>query len=69
VDDLGEDARRRNFDDHPVRYSIEILGMIAYLVGVSYVSAQLNFPSQQLVLAAGLALGLLLLKLTRSVRR
>lgn len=69
VDDPGEDARKRNFDDHPVGYSIEMVAMIVYIAGVASISGHLDFPFQQLVLAAGLALGVIVLKLTRSIRK
>lgn len=69
MDDPSDDAKKRNFDDHPVWYSLEILAMIAYIAVVAYVSGHLDFPSQQLVLAAGLGLGLIVLKFTRSFRR
>ena len=65
----GEDARKRNFEDRPVFYSIQILAMTAYIAGVASLSAHFTVPAQQLVLGAGLALGLLLLKLVRAVHR
>jgi hypothetical protein len=69
VKEPGVGPRRRNLDDHPVFYSIELLAVFAYIAGVAFVSGHFDFPSQQLVLAAGLALGLLVLKFVRSVQR
>lgn len=43
--------------------------MIAYTAGVAHVSAHPDFPSQQVVFAPGLALGLIFLKCTRSRRK